>query len=87
MVHHEEEGEGGVRRFMESLRLSGEGPVLKWMLFLITTFLILVTTGTSYGWAPVLIILQEDQVYHNLCQSNTDPVTGTVRSPYQPRLR
>jgi hypothetical protein len=65
-------------RLLDAFRLRGESKAEKALVLAVSTFVMLATTGSVYGWSPVLLILQEQGVYSELCTGDDTPQDGNL---------
>ncbi len=61
---------------LDAFRLRGESAAEKAVMLVVSTFVMLTTTGSVYGWSPILLILQELGVYSELCTGDDTPQPG-----------
>ncbi|ELR25288.1 uncharacterized protein ACA1_290640 [Acanthamoeba castellanii str. Neff] len=61
---------------LDAFRLRGESTAEKAVMLAVSTFVMLTTTGSVYGWSPILLILQELGVYSELCTGDDTPQPG-----------
>jgi hypothetical protein len=61
---------------LDAFRLRGESTAEKAVMLAVSTFVMLTTTGSAYGWSPILLILQELGVYSELCTGDDTPQPG-----------
>jgi hypothetical protein len=61
---------------LDTFRLRGESTAEKAVMLAVSTFVMLTTTGSVYGWSPILLILQELGVYSELCTGDDTPQPG-----------
>ena len=66
-------------RWLDALRIDGEPIAAKAVVAVVSTFIVLCTSGSVFGWPPLLVILQQQGAYHDLCSSSpSSPSNATT---------